>query len=143
MRELGEPQVEALVVAMVVAPGVYARNRMFGFFQAKGAKTARARAAILRGVVAQLGRAVGITIATEPRGAEPVFVLRYGIPAVRLTRVVELTAAELAALRVAGARAGARALPPSDEDRALVERTLARLFDGAGAGLEDELRSRL
>lgn len=143
MRALGEQQVEALVVAMVVAPGVYARNRMFGFFQAAGAKTARARAAILRGVVAQLGRAVGITVASEPRGAEPVFVLRYGIPALRLTRVVELTAAELAALRVAGAKAGARSLPPSDEDQALVERTLTRLFDGANSSFEDELRSRL
>ena len=129
--ELAERQIEALTVAMVVAPGVYARNRMFGFFQSKGAARARARAATLRGVVAQLGRAVALSVTSEPRGPEPVYVLRYGIPALRLTRVVELSASELAALRVAADRARARTLPATDADRELVSRTLTRLFDVA------------
>ena len=129
--ELAERQIEALTVAMVVAPGVYARNRMFAFFQSKSAARARARAATLRGVVAQLGRAVALSVTSEPRGPEPVYVLRYGIPALRLTRVVELSAGELAALRVAAERANARTLPATDADRELVSRTLTRLLDVA------------
>ena len=40
----------ALTVAMAIAPGVYARNRMFAFYKHPGVARARARAATLRGM---------------------------------------------------------------------------------------------
>ncbi len=130
LRELGEKQIEALTVAMIVAPGVYVRNRMFDLFTSSGARRARLRAGIVRGIVPQLARATAITLSGEARGGETAFVLRYVIPAVHLTRVVELSAAELAALRLVAERGNIRALPPSASDRDLVARSLARLMDG-------------
>jgi hypothetical protein len=123
-----ERQVEALTVAMIVAPGVYVRNRMFDLFAKTGARHAKKRAAVVRGVVAQLGRASAVSLTTEPRGAESVFVLRYGIVAMRLTRVVELSAAELAALRLVAERANLRVLPCAEDDREVVARALADLL---------------
>lgn len=128
-RALGEEQVEALTVAMIVAPGVYVRNRMFDLFKAPGARRARTRAGIVRGLVPQLARASAVTLAREPRGGEPLFVLRYSIPALRLTRIVELSSAELAALRTVAARAKVRCLPPDAGDAALVAGALCRLLE--------------
>lgn len=131
-RELGDREVEALTVAMVVAPGVYVRNRMFDLMSTKAAQRARTRASTVRGILRQLGRATAVTVATETRGAETMFVLRYAIAQVRLTRVVELTAAELAALRVVAARANIHALPAQAADRELVARSLALLLGDDG-----------
>lgn len=142
-RALSERQVEALTVAMIVAPGVYARNRMFDLFAAEGARRARARAGLVRGIVPQLARASSVTVTGEAQGAELVawndapssppmsFVLRYVVLAVRLTRVVQLSAVELAALRLVAERANLRVLPPSTDDKALVSKALASLMDGA------------
>jgi len=129
LRELGEKQVEALTVAMVVAPGVYVRNRMFDLFTSRGARRARTRAGIVRGIVPQLARASGVTLTGEARGIETTFVLRYAIPSMRLTRVVELSGAELAALRLVAERANIRSLPLGPGDREIVTRSLARLMD--------------
>ncbi|MBX3221697.1 MAG: hypothetical protein KF795_14370 [Labilithrix sp.] len=129
-RELGERQIEALTVAMIVAPGVYARNRMFDLFTTAGARRARARAGIVRGIVPQLARATTVTVSGEARGGETSFVLRYVVLAVRLTRVVELSGAELAALRLVAERANVRCLPPAAGDRDLVAKALAKLMDG-------------
>ncbi len=132
-RELGEKEIEALTTAMVVAPGVYVRNRMFDLMSTKSAQRARTRASTVRGILRQLGRATAITLSTELRGGEPAFVLRYSISAIRLTRVAELTAAELAALRVTAERAGLRVLPPDVGDKELVTRSLARLLSDGSA----------
>lgn len=129
------PVVEALTVAMVVAPGVYARNRMFDFFSSAGAKRARARAGVVRGILPQLARATSVTVTSDTRGGEPVFVLRYVLVAVSLTRVVDLSAAELAALRLVAERAGIHCLPPGPGDKELVAHTLACLLEG-GVALE-------
>jgi hypothetical protein len=131
-RELGEKQIEALAVAMIVAPGVYVRNRMFDLFTSRGAQRARTRAGIVRGILPQLARANTVSLSTEMRGGEIVFVLRYAIAAVRLTRVVELSSAELAALRVVAERANVRSLPPGPNDRELVACALARLLESDG-----------
>ncbi|HVH47130.1 MAG TPA: hypothetical protein VM925_32535 [Labilithrix sp.] len=137
-RALSEKQVEALTVAMIVAPGVYARNRMFDLFSSSGARRARTRAAVVRGIVPQLARATAVTLSVEAPGAEPwssmsgapqTFVLRYVVAAVRLTRVVELSSAELAALRLIAERANVRALPFDEGDRDLVTKSLASLMD--------------
>ncbi|AKV00903.1 hypothetical protein AKJ09_07566 [Labilithrix luteola] len=121
-----------MTVAMAIAPGVYARNRMFEFFNKAGVSRAKSRAATLRGIVRHLGRARAVTVAIDdavagtPAGAE--FVLRYQIPAIRLARVVELSRLELATLRLLAARAGASCLPPDEADRALVDAALAQLL---------------
>src|SRR5262249_54359005 len=89
-QKLSEKHIEALAIAMIVAPGVYARNRMFDLLSSPSARRARMRASTVRGLVPQLGRATGVTVSTEPRGTETVCVLRYRIVAMGLTRVVDL-----------------------------------------------------
>src|SRR4051812_8223593 len=126
-------RIEALTVAMALAPGVYVRNRMFDFFKQSAVKRARSRASVLRGIVPQLARATGMTIACdgEPRSpaGEPVFVLKYQIAELRMSRVVELSPTELSALRLMAARAKLSVLSPEDDDRARIDRALGRLLD--------------
>ena len=123
-----EARVEALTVAMALAPGVYARNRMFELFANVGVQRAKSRAATLRGIVRHLGRASSLTLEREHAG----FALRYEIPVMSLSRVVELSPVELATLRVLASRAGAPCMNADDEDRALVDASLARLLDADG-----------
>jgi len=135
-----EARVEALTVAMALAPGVYARNRMFDLFANSGVQRAKSRAATLRGIVKHLGRACALTLerdgsegaAARDANGQVAFVLRYEIPLMNLTRVVDLSRVELAALRLLAARAGASTLLPDDEDRALVETALTRLLVAGG-----------
>lgn len=127
---ISEKHIEALTVAMAIAPGVYARNRMFDLFTLPGVQRAKTRAAIIRGIVPHLSRATALTVTSESgRGGEPVWVLRYAIPELRLTRVVELSSSELAAVRVLASRANVHALPAEANDRTLVDAALARLLE--------------
>lgn len=135
-------RIESLTVAMAFAPGVYARNRMFALFANPAVQRAKSRAATLRGIVKHLARACAVTLARESVDRdgsadravtdETDFVLRYQIPALRLTRVAELSRVELATLRLLAARGGASCLLPEDDDRALVETALARLLLAGG-----------
>jgi len=135
-----EARVEALTVAMALAPGVYARNRMFALFANPGVQRAKSRAATLRGIVKHLARACALTLernevpgnAGRDATGQVDFVLRYEIPILRLTRVVELSRVELAALRLLARRAGAHTLGADDEDRIVVETALARLLLAGG-----------
>jgi hypothetical protein len=126
-------RIDSLTVAMALAPGVYARNRMFDFFREGAVRRARTRSAILRGIIPQLGRATSVTLTCdgEPRtpAGEPVFVLRYSVPELRMSRVVELSPTELAALRLMASRVGLACLPVEASDRTRVEAALARLLD--------------
>lgn len=130
---INEKHVEALSVAMAIAPGVYARNRMFDLFNLPGVQRAKTRAAIIRGIVAHLPRATTLSVTSEgpPRDArgEPVWVLRYTIAELRLTRVVELSPTELSAVRVLAQRANIATLPPEPNDKSVVDATLARLLE--------------
>lgn len=123
-----EGRIEALTVAMALAPGVYARNRMFALFKEPAVQRAKSRAATLRGIVKHLGRACAVTLVRENAD----FVLRYQIPVLRLVRVAELSRVELAALRVMASKAGAPCLHPEEGDKTLVETALARLLAHAG-----------
>jgi hypothetical protein len=129
-------RVEALTVAMALAPGVYVRNRMFDFFRKETVKRARTRAAVLRGIIPQLARATAITLTCdgEPRSptGEPVWVLKYGIAEMRMSRVVELSPTELAALRMMAARANLATFAPDESDRMRIDRALAHLLDAEG-----------
>ena len=123
-----EARVEALTVAMALAPGVYTRNRMFDLFANVAVQRAKSRAATLRGIVKHLGRASPLTIDGEG-GA---FSLRYEIPILSLSRVVELSRCELATLRVLASRAGAPCMNADADDRAIVDTALSRLLDAGG-----------
>jgi hypothetical protein len=101
---------------------------MFDLFANVAVQRAKARAATLRGVVKQLGRASSLTLERQELGS----VLRYEIPAMSLSRTVELTRVELATLRVLASRAGAPCMNADHDDRALVDTALARLLDAGG-----------
>jgi hypothetical protein len=134
-----ELRVAALTVAMALAPGVYARNRMFDLFASAAVQRAKARAASLRGIVKHLARASEVRLTaerpTEPdtsAGTEASFELRYEIPTMSLSRVVELSRVELATLRVLACNALVAALPLDAADRPLVDAALSRLLVAGG-----------
>jgi hypothetical protein len=117
----------ALTVAMAIAPGVYARNRMFAFYKHPGVGRARARAATLRGMIRQLrglhGEVCDFAFERGHGGA----VVSYRIARLRLERQVELTDLEAACFAYLAARAGLAAVSAGVDDRALVEDALKRL----------------
>jgi hypothetical protein len=123
----------ALTVAMAVAPGVYARNRMFAFHKDPAVRRARARAATIRGLVRQLQGAHGAPCELVlARGAR--CVLKYRIDRLRLERKVELTEIEAACFAYLAARAGVRDVHATAEDRAMVDAALRRLATGLDLG---------
>lgn len=125
---------EALSVAMAMAPGVYARNRMFAFFERHDGKRARARATALRGIVRHLARAAAVTIELAGgEGASAVpgrarFVLRYTLPSMHLSRAAELSRVELAVVRVLAGRAGTTCLAPEPDDHRCIDEALGHLL---------------
>lgn len=118
---------EALVAAMAIVPGMYARNRHFTLHREPEVRRARARAAMIRGVVRQLagthGDVQGLALARHG----DISVLRYRIPQVHLERVLELSEVERACVVFLAARAGVRGLHPTPEERAHLDSALRRL----------------
>jgi hypothetical protein len=125
---------DALTVAMAVAPGVYARNRLFGFHKDPEVRRAKARAAIVRGLVRQLSGLQGATSGLVIERAHGRAVVRYRVDSLHLERRAELSEVEVACLLYLAARSGAqgacRELAPTPEDRALLHEALRRLSAG-------------
>jgi len=126
---------EALFSALVLVPTAFSRNRFFGLFEEPGRKRLRRRAARVRGIIRQLveperGRAeiVGERVLDDGR-----VVLRYTVEEMGYSRTASLSKLEASVLRFALARAGLSEL--SDDDRKLVEDSLARLGHGLGLTL--------
>jgi hypothetical protein len=121
---------ESLVVAMTVVPGVYSRNKMYRFFEDARVRSARRRAATLRGLCRQLASnaVTEVTVSRSEDGS--VVVLTYRLGAVRLARRTELTEVEYAAVAYVAQRGGARALDVTEHERGLVDAALGRLADG-------------
>lgn len=117
----------ALTVAMALAPGVYARNKMFSLYKDPRVRAARTRAGVLRGVVRQLGSAGGAQDVAITRDQAGSVVLRYRVPAVRLERTLELTELEAACLRLLASKARIEGLEPLPGDRSQVDGALRRL----------------
>jgi hypothetical protein len=128
---------DALTVAMAVAPGVYARNRMFTLFTDPEVRRAKARGGILRGVVRQLSGAQGqvdrVTFSRGP-GVSPDgkvrCILRYRIARMKLERFVEMTELEAACVVYLASRAGLSGMHATEGDRALLDGALKRLANG-------------
>ena len=130
----GTMDLQALLVALVLVPHSYPRNRFFSLFQWLGARDIRRRAALLRSVIADL---VGDAerVAVQARGGS--VVLRYELTEPGLQRTTMLTRDELALIKLAVGRATARgALDTPDRRR---EEVLAPLY----ALVEDQEVQRL
>jgi hypothetical protein len=116
---------DAVMVALIVAPGVYSRNRMFSLFENAAMKAARKRANLVRGIVRQWmlhSRSdLGITFAHE--GVR----LTYAIESVHLRCEVLLTDLEAACLRYVCSRGPKAVLASQTTDAERVLEMLARL----------------
>ncbi len=120
---------DALLVAMTVVPGLYSRNRMFALYNEPHVKDAKARAAILRGVVRHLVGTAG-EAQIELARAESGSILRYRIERMRMERRIELSELEAACVAYLSGRGGCLALHATERDRALIEAALKRLALG-------------
>lgn len=121
----------ALLCALVLVPGSYARNRFFELYRDPGALKVRRRAARLRGMIRQV---VGNARARAEIVGEQILddgqvLIRYRVGAMAFQRTVALSAMEAAVFRYALHRAGLSEL--NEQDRGLVESALERL-DGRG-----------
>lgn len=139
---------EALLVALVLAPSTFSRNRFFSLYADPEARRVRRRAALLRSIVRQL--VAGADRAGLAPAASGGALLTYDVPSLGLKRTAALDALELAVLRIAVARgavpraeqpAGGDAAPssttgaalprdllPEPADSSRIERVLARLL---------------
>jgi len=132
------PDADALLVALVLAPGTYSRNKYFSLFQNEITHRVRRRAQMVRSVLKELTEpwpelrstdsaarvAPEATMIDEyetPDGVQ----LIYRVDEFDYTRSVMLTPLEAAALRYALARAGRGEVRA--RDRRLVESALAGL----------------
>jgi len=118
----------ALTAAMALAPGVYARNRMFDFHARAYVQMARARAAMLRSIARHVASASEISVEPMQPGAARAFRLRYVLMNARCIRSVHLSEVELATLRLLSDRAGSSAMACGDSDRACVAQALSALI---------------
>jgi hypothetical protein len=133
---------EALTVAMALVPAMYARNKLFALHREPEVQRAKAKAAMIRGVVRQLAGAHGEATGLSVMRQGEVLVLRFRVPQVRFERRVELTEIEHALLVYLAARAGVRGLTESHEDRAHIDAALKRLGADIAPTLVAELRAR-
>ena len=120
---------EALTLAMSVAPSAYSRNRMFSLFSDPRVAKARSRASLVRSLARDLARSPRATV-TRRELANDRVALTIRVADMHYTRNVELSIAELSVLSFLCDREKTRALTCGPEDRALVERVLARLAAG-------------
>lgn len=129
---------EALLVALVLAPGTFSRNRHFHLFEQAALKRARRRARELRGIVRDLtepwrapgapeGRrsAIPVPDQVEEREVEGAIHLEYRVLALDFRRRAVLSRLEAAAVHYALAKSGRGVL--SEDDRRQVEAALLEL----------------
>jgi hypothetical protein len=121
---------EALTVAMAVVPGLYSRNKNFAMYGDADVRKARARAALLRGIVRQLSGAHGDVTSLHMARGEERCELSYAIESIKLDRKVSLTTLEASCLAYLATRAGIAGVAASEHDRAHVDGALKRLAIG-------------
>jgi hypothetical protein len=127
----GRFDADALVVGMSLVPDLFSRNRMYSLFEDPVVRHARSRARLVRSVLRDLKGTNGpvsdvvhdgATVAPDRRAT-----LRYRVKGMKLDRSVELSPVELAVIAFLCDRAGVTALAMSAEQRAEIDRVLARL----------------
>lgn len=125
---------ETLFVATALAPTVYSRNRMFSLFREPAFGAARKRGQLVRSVAREWLKAAksagGIETAwTErsPGAGTGAWELWYRVSSMHLERRLQLSALERACLLYLLERGKASGVTLTRDERALVERTLAKL----------------
>jgi len=123
---------EALLVALVLDPATYSRNRFFHLYTDPAARRVRRRAVLVRSIIrhvaAEDAARRGEIVDAVPLGDGWVE-LSYTVPALGLRRITRLDAMELCLVRFAIVRApGARrSNVDEDADRQRIEGALRRL----------------
>jgi hypothetical protein len=122
---------DALVVGMTLVPSLVSRNRCFDLFEDREVRRAKARSAVLRGIVRHIAGMTGCVASLEFASSANGCELRYVLPEMRLVRRAHLAVAELACVRYLAGRAGPSHFPgATDEDRAILEASLRYLARG-------------
>lgn len=119
---------DALFCALVLAPHTYSRNRFYPLYDRPEARSARRRAARVRGIIHALsgsdptrsGELLGERVLDDGR-----VLLKYRVGNLAFERTTALSPVEAATVRYALSLAGRMEL--SDDDRELVEGSLQRL----------------
>jgi hypothetical protein len=126
------PDPDALLVALVLLPGTYSRNRFFDLYTDPEARAVRNRARLLRSIVVDIacgeaGRRGRIVKTSELPGGRTE--LSYEVPALNLKRTTTLSPLEMSVVRYAVARrmGPLEALAADDPDRLRIESVLGRL----------------
>jgi hypothetical protein len=101
---LSLPDPDALLVALVLVPASYPRNRFFELFRAPEARRARRRAANLRAMLEEL-RGGAVDLCATPWGAG--FEVAYALPELAALRRVRLERLEVTLLAAVLRRGGA------------------------------------
>src|SRR5258708_9707488 len=91
---------------MALVPGLVSRNRSFALFDNPAVRRARVRAALLRGIVRQLGGAYGRVEAFAIVRCLGVHEIRYRVPGLRMERRALLSDLEYACVAYLASRAG-------------------------------------
>jgi hypothetical protein len=121
---------EALVVAMTLVPRFVSRNKSFALFEDPEVKSARARAAVLRGIVRQLAGGQGKVEALAVSARTGAREMRYRVPGVRLERKALLSETEYGCVMFLAARAGVPGVRATGDDRERIDAALRRLGSG-------------
>ena len=136
---------EALLVALVLSPATYSRNRFFELHKDPVMRRVRRRASIIRSMIKHLTATDplqrGEMIAVRATGAGRTE-LSYVVVAPGMRRTATLDPIELSLVRFAVARRSSDPLlcplQPEDPDRIRIEEALRRLVP---AGMQDEAAS--
>lgn len=131
-----EVDLDALLAALILAPGTFSRNRFFWLFERPEAAKIRRRAARIRSILRQLAgtpKPVAEIVGERVLSDGQVH-LRYRVDELGYTRTAALSSLEAATLHYALHRSGKA--PLTSDERVAVEEALSRLNRSLGV---DEL----
>jgi hypothetical protein len=140
---------DALLVALVLCPGAYSRNRFYSMYATPEASAVRRRAALVRSIVSELAHADplrrGQIVAIDDIQRDGYGALTYVVASLGLRRSTLLTALELSIIQYAVTRrvGETQGLDGGESTRERIENALRGLSpeiaDSARMALENEL----
>lgn len=128
------PDADALLVALIMAPGTFSRNRFFQLFENKRLSKARRRARMVRGLIKEMTEPwpsmdsppiSDMNVIEQEELVDGELHLQFSVPDMGYRRSACLSAIEAAALRYCLDRAGK--LKVSETERRAVEDCLLKL----------------